>query len=89
MKRLGQSQVDGGPTTEGKRATKIAGPRVDRAAHVRQALRLHRSARGHRGLWLFYLEHNLFEEARQARLVMLEHLRGASEQWRSVLGGKR
>ncbi len=87
MTHRAHSDMDGGPTADEEHATPVVGPGLDRAFHVRQALRLQRLARGHRAVWMFYLEHNLFEEAHKARLVTIEHLRGASDQWRAVLSG--
>ncbi len=57
-----------------------------RKTSVREAFRLQRMARAHRELWLFYLEHNLFGEARIARALVIEHLYGARQQWRLTLG---
>lgn len=57
----------------------------ERASSVKQAFHLQRLARRYRDLWVFYVEHNLFEEARKARVVVIEHLRGAREQWRTAL----
>jgi hypothetical protein len=57
-----------------------------RMADVREAFRLRRLARGHRGLWNFYLEHNLFDDARDTRVRLIEILRQAREQWRRALG---
>ena len=57
-----------------------------RMATVREAFRLHRMAQQRRSLWRFYLEHNLFDEAREARSQMIEQLRGACQQWRLTLG---
>lgn len=62
---------------------------LERMATVREAFRLHRLARAHRGLWMFYMEHNLFDEARDSRLRMIGHLRGACRQWRRTLGTAR
>ncbi len=60
------------------------------AAHrmttVREAFRLRRLAGTQRRLWIFYVEHNLFDEARDARQQMLDSLRRACHQWRLVLG---
>ena len=60
-----------------------------RMATVREAFRLHRLARAHRGLWMFYVEHSLLDEARASRLVMTQHLQGACQQWRLALGMAR
>ena len=62
---------------------------VQRMAAVREAFRLRRIANKHRSLWLFYLEHNLLEEANCARSQMIEHLRCACQQWRLTLGTTR
>lgn len=58
---------------------------VQRMATVREAFRLHRLARSFRSRWRFYLEHNLFAAAQSARLLMMEHLSGACQQWRLTL----
>ncbi len=50
---------------------------------------MQRLARAHRGLWIFYLEHNLFGEAATARSLVIEYLCGACRQWRSALGIER
>jgi hypothetical protein len=52
---------------------------------VREAFRLQQLASRQRLLWLFYAEHNLFEEAARCRQVMVEHLRQACQQWRLTL----
>lgn len=57
-----------------------------RLADLREAFRLGRLARSHRGLWQFYLEHNLFDEASLTRTHMLNLLRLARLQWRLALG---
>ena len=57
-----------------------------RMATLREAARQRSLAKTQRRLWFFYLEHSLFDEARKTRLLMLEHLRSAGQQWRSVLG---
>lgn len=57
-----------------------------RMASLREAFRLRRLARAHRDLWLFYLEHNMLEQARDSRLVLIDHLRSARHQWRLTLG---
>ncbi len=62
---------------------------VQRMAAVREAFRLRRVANKHRSLWLFYLEHNLLEEANSSRVQMIEHLRCACQQWRLTLGTTR
>ena len=56
---------------------------------VREAFRQRRLAQQKRHLWMFYLEHNLFEEARDSRQMMIEHLRSACRQWRLTLGTAR
>ena len=58
----------------------------DRMAAARGLSRCLRQARVHRSLWLFYLEHNLFEQATDERTRMIGHLRGARQQWRLTLG---
>ena len=58
----------------------------ERMSGARGLFRCLRQARIHRGLWLFYLEHNLFGEARDERTRMIGHLRGARNQWRLCLG---
>lgn len=57
-----------------------------RMANIREAFRLQRLAHERHGMWLFYLEHNIFDEARESRLAMLDCLRGARQQWREALG---
>jgi len=60
-----------------------------RMATVREAFRQHRLAHEQRQLWSYYLEHNLFDQARDCRLVMIAHLRSACLQWRLTLGTAR
>lgn len=70
---------------EDESVTRAAGTKVgaaERMTTVREAFRHRRLARQQRWLWLFYLEHNLFENARESRRSMMEHLRCASRQWR-------
>lgn len=62
---------------------------AQRMAAVREAFLQQRLAHQKRRLWRFYLEHNLFEEARDSRLLMIEHLRSACQQWRLTLGTTR
>lgn len=60
-------------------------PAIERMAAVREVARLRRLARAQRHLWFFYLEHNLFEAAREARLDLLDSLRRACRQWQLIL----
>jgi hypothetical protein len=53
---------------------------------ARGVFRCLRQARIHRSLWLFYVEHNMFDEARDERFRMIDHLRGARQEWRLTLG---
>lgn len=62
---------------------------VRRMATVREAFRMHRIARSLRSRWRFYLEHNLFAAAQSSRLLMMEHLTRACQQWRLTLGVDR
>jgi len=62
---------------------------VRRMQHAREAFRLQRMARRRRRLSQFYLEHNLFDEADDARREMIGCLRLACGQWRLVLGTVR
>jgi hypothetical protein len=62
---------------------------AQRMAAVREAFRLQRLARASRRLWVFYLEHNLFDQARDCRQTMIGHLRDACQQWRLTLGTGR
>lgn len=59
---------------------------MTRIAAIRESNRLRRLARGERHLLDFYAEHNLTDAARAMRAVMLGHLQGACQQWRTVLG---
>lgn len=59
---------------------------LQRMATVREAFRLRRLAGTQRRLWNFYIEHNLFDEARGAREESLDSLRRACHQWRLALG---
>ena len=77
------------PATGNGLPTGVAPVVLQRLATVREAARLHRLAHDRRCLWLFYLEHNLFDEARGARRQMLELLRSACRQWRLMLGTAR
>lgn len=61
----------------------------ERMATVRETFRLRRLASVHRGLWMFYLEHNLFDEAEKSRHLMVDNLRRACQQWRLTLGMDR
>lgn len=72
------------------RSTNEPHPAVaQRMMAVREAFLQQRLAHQKRRLWRFYLEHNLFEEARDSRLLMIEHLRSACQQWRLTLGTTR
>lgn len=72
------------------RVTTLPHPAVaQRMKAVREAFLQQRLAHQKRRLWRFYLEHNLFEEARDSRLLMIEHLRSACQQWRVTLGTTR
>lgn len=62
---------------------------VQRMTTVREAFRQRRLAHEQRHLWSFYLEHNLFEQARDSRQLMIEHLRCACQHWRLTLGTAR
>jgi len=53
---------------------------------AREAFRRHRLANRQGRLYDLYVEHNLFDEARKSRSVMLAHLRAARSHWRTVLG---
>lgn len=64
----------------------VAEAAAQRTATMWEAARYRGLARKQRRLWLFYLESNLFEEARATRLVMLEQLRLAGQQWRLASG---
>ncbi len=66
--------------------TKIRPVALQRMTTVREAFRLRRLARQQRSLWMFYLEHNLFDEARSARQQTIDCLRNACQQWRLTLG---
>ena len=55
-------------------------------AAAREAFRSRRLASHQAQLHNFYVEHNLFDEARWSRALMLDHLREACRQWRSALG---
>ena len=57
-----------------------------RQACVRAAFKCQRSAQRSRCRWLFYVEHNMFEDARRARESTLQQLRMACKQWRLALG---
>lgn len=57
-----------------------------RMGTMRSAFRCQRQARNHRRLWMFYVEHNLFDLAEAERALMMEQLRGARAQWRVTLG---
>jgi hypothetical protein len=60
---------------------------LPRMTTVREGFRQQRLAHRHHRAWLFYLEHNLFDQARESRGLMLRHLRGACQQWRLTLSG--
>ena len=63
------------------------GPSVFRQmGTVRGAFRCHRQARAHRERSKFYIEHDLFDAARSERVLMIEDLRSARQQWRLILG---
>jgi uncharacterized membrane protein YtjA (UPF0391 family) len=53
---------------------------------VREAFHQKRLAHDQRRLSMFYLEHNLFEQARDSRQLMIGHLRSACQQWRQTIG---
>jgi hypothetical protein len=57
-----------------------------RTASVREVFRLRRLAQKQQGIWKSYVEQDRRGEAGTARRLMLEHLRGACEQWRLTLG---
>jgi hypothetical protein len=59
---------------------------IHRMTTVREAFRLRRLAGRLRRRSDFYLEHNLLEEAREARQELLASLRRACHQWRLALG---
>jgi len=63
---------------------------VDRMATVRNAFRQassgHRLAHRQRADGCGYREQSLFDQARDSRPMMLEHLRSACQQWRLTLG---
>ncbi len=72
------------------RMTTMAPPVIaHRMTTVREAFHQQRLAHEQRHLWMFYLEHNLFDQARDSRLLMLGHLRSACQQWRLTLGTAR
>ena len=52
---------------------------------VRAAFNYQRSAQRSRCRWLFYVEHNMFEDARRAWESTLQQLRLACKQWRLAL----
>jgi uncharacterized membrane protein YtjA (UPF0391 family) len=57
-----------------------------RVSTVREAFHQKRLAHDQRRLSMFYLEHNLFEQARDSRQLMIGHLRIACQQWRQTIG---
>ena len=59
---------------------------IHRMTAVREAFRLRRLAGRLRRRSDFYLEHNLIEEARDARQEVLDSLRRACQQWQLTLG---
>ena len=61
-------------------------PRTKRLVSARGAFVSQRAARSKHSLWLFYLEHNLIQEAQTARTLMLQDLRSARSLWRTALG---
>lgn len=64
----------------------FAGNSREQMGNVREAFRLRRLARHKRYLHGFYDEHNMFAEARGARIEMLQLLRTARSAWRRALG---
>jgi len=71
---------------ERREATNLLEPASQARVSARRAFTFHREARAKHKLWLFYVEHNLFHEARNARTLMLEHLHSARAHWRAALG---
>ena len=59
---------------------------AQRVSTVREAFHQQRLAHVQRRLSMFYLEHNLFEQARDSRQLMIGHLRIACQQWRQTIG---
>ena len=59
---------------------------AQRVSTVREAFHQQRLAHDQRRLSMFYLEHNLFEQARDSRELMIGHLRSACQQWRQTIG---
>lgn len=59
---------------------------AQRVSTVREAFHQQRLAHVQRRLSMFYLEHNLFEQARDSRQLMIGHLRSACQQWRQTIG---
>jgi len=58
---------------------------TQRLSTVREAFHQKRLAHDQRRLSMFYLEHNLFEQARDSRQLMIGHLRSACQQWRQTI----
>ena len=59
---------------------------TQRVSTVREAFHQKRLAHDQHRLSMFYLEHNLFEQARDSRQLMIGHLRVACQQWRQTIG---
>jgi hypothetical protein len=77
------TRLSAGPRSRAAAALLELAPQ--RLHSVREAFRLQQSARKQRLLWLFYGEHNLFEEAAKCRQLMMDSLRQACQQWRLTL----
>ena len=69
------------------RAAMLRTAALPRMTTVREVFRQQRLAHRHHRAWQFYMEHNLFEQARDSRGLMLLHLRTACQQWRLTLRG--
>ena len=80
---LSSRTLDGGAAVVS--VVRVAPQTVQRMATVREAFRLSRQAKNQRRLWVFCMEHNLFDQARDARVLMLDLLRSACQQWRLTL----
>lgn len=89
MRRANESGVDRRRGDIDRLGSQVASqPELDvrqQMHSVREAFRLRRLARDERYLHAFYTEHNLLEEAANARRSMLELLRGARVHWRRTL----
>ncbi len=59
---------------------------AQRVSTVREAFHQQRLAHVQRRLSMFYIEHSLFDQARDSRQLMIGHLRSACQQWRQTIG---